>query len=181
MVYGSDPLPLPCRDRALTEAYGIFLLILLIGISVVLIIAVSGVFVTTFLQKPPVFAVQAKVSTPVPDKSVIILYHLQGDPVALANASGPASSPGVFVTLESPDGEKIPVAPSPVTTGKPWADGGTVIIYYDGSQFWDTDNFSAVISGKGTGGITGIPPGIWIIYISDQQTQVVVNSLAVTA
>ena len=181
MVYGSDPLHVSCRDRALAESYGLLLLIILIGIAAILILIVSGSFAMLLLQKPPVFAVQAKILVPVPGKSVISLYHMQGDPISLVCQSGPAGSPGVFVTLESPGGEKIPVTPSPVMTGRPWADGGTVTVYYDGSRFWDTDDFGAVVARNGSGGVAGIPPGIWIVYITDQQTRVVVNSLAVTA
>ena len=170
-----------CRDRALTESYGLYLLVLLIGVATVLILVVSGSFVATLLQKPPVFAVQARVLAPAPGESVISLHHLRGDPVPLVNQSAPTSSPGVFFTLESPGGEKIAVNPSPVMTQNPWTDGGTVTIYYDGSRFWDTDDFSAVAAKSGSGRIAGIPPGIWIVYITDQQTQVIVNSLAVTA
>jgi len=181
MVYGSDAVTVPRRDRALTESYGLYLLVILIGVAAVLILVVSGSFVATLLQKPPVFAVQARVMVPAHGESVISLYHMRGDPVALVNQSAPALSPGVFFTLESPGGEKIAVNPSPVMTQKPWADGGTVTIYYDGSRFWDTDDFNALAAKSGSGGIAGIPPGIWIVYITDQQTQVVVNSLAVTA
>ena len=174
-------MTVPCRDNALTESYGLYLLVLLIGVATVLILVVSGSFVATLLQKPPVFAVQARVVVPAPGERVISLNHMRGDPVTLVNQSTPASSPGIFFTLESPGGEKIAVNPSPVMTQNPWADGGTVTIYYDGSRFWDTDNFSALEAKSGSGGIAGIPPGIWIVYITDQQTQVIVNSLEVTA
>lgn len=163
-------------DRAVTEFYAILLLIVLIGIAVILIFNVSTGFVASLLQKPPSFAVQAKVTTPYPDKSIISLYHMTGDTVEL---SGPMSS-GVFFTLEAPNGEKIAVSRSPVMTGKPWTRGGIITIYFDGSQFWYTDDISTFVARSGSGGLTSMPHGIWIIYITDQTTQVVVNSLEVT-
>ncbi|HVP95542.1 hypothetical protein [Methanoregula sp.] len=168
------------RDHGITEFYTIVLIIVLICIGVALILSVSSGFVTVVLQKPPVFAVQAKASSPLPGKSVITLYHLEGDPIALVNQSATGSSAGVFFTLESPDGVKVAVHPSPGMGTNLWTEGGTATIYYDGSRFWVADNLTSLIAKNGSGGITDIPSGIWIIYITDQQTQVVVNSLAVT-
>jgi len=163
-------------DRALTEFYGILLLIVLTGIGVVLIFSVSTGFVASLLEKPPSFAVQAKVTMLYSDKSVISLVHMAGDPVQIV---GPFSS-GVFFSLEAPDGEKIAVSPSPVMTGNPWARAGIITIYFDGSHFWATDDISTVIARNGQGALTDMPHGLWIIYITDQATKVVVNSLAVT-
>ncbi len=163
-------------NRALTEFYGLLLIVVLIGVAAVLILSTSGSFAASLLQKPPAFAVRAEVMTPYPSRSVISLYHLAGDSVALSNQS----SSGIFFTLESPDGKKITVYPSPVMTGNPWARGGTVIIYSDGSRFLATDDFVTLITKNGPGVIAGIPPGIWIIYLTDQRTHVVVNSLEVT-
>jgi hypothetical protein len=151
-------------------------LIVLIGIGVVLIFSVSTGFVASLLQKPPSFAVQAKVTMLYPDKSVISLEHMAGDPVHIV---GNFSS-GVFFILTAPDGEKIAVSPSPVMNGNSWVRGGIITIYFDGSHFWATDDISTVIARNGQGSLTGMPHGVWIIYITDQATKVVVNSLAVT-
>jgi len=174
---------LTCRpnDHGLAEFYTIILIIVLICIGVAIVVSVSTGFVAAVLQKPPVFAVQAKVTPSVSGKSVITLYHVKGEPVALSNQSATASSAGVFFTLGSPDGKKVVVHPSPGMSASPWANGGTVTIYYDGSRFWVTDNLTTFLAQNGSGGIADTPPGIWIIYITDQQTQIVINSLAVTA
>ncbi|MFY9749922.1 MAG: hypothetical protein WAK75_05010 [Methanoregula sp.] len=171
----------PHRDHALTELYTFLLIVLLICIAVIIIMSVSTGFVTSLLQKPPTFAVRAAITTPYAGKNVICLYHGAGDPVALSSLSASGYSRGIFFTLESPDGTKIAVSPSPTMTGNPWESGGTAIIYYDGSRFWVTDNYTFPAAKNGSVGIADMPPGIWVIYITDQQTQVVVNSLAVTA
>jgi hypothetical protein len=170
----------PHREHALTETYGLFLIALLISAAVILILGVSSGFVTSVLQKPPVFAVQAKVVSPSADKPVITLYHMEGEPVALSNLSAAGASPGVFFTLESPYREKITVYPSPVMSGNLWTKGGTATLYYDGTRFRVTDDLATLIAKKGSGAIKNMPSGIWIVYITDQKTQVVVNSLTVT-
>jgi len=169
------------RDHALTELYTILLIVLLICIAVIIITSVSTGFVTSLLQKPPTFAVRATITTPSPGKNAISLYHGTGDPVLLSSVSSLGYSGGIFFTLESPDRDKITVYPSPSMTGNTWESGETVIIYYDGSRFWATDNLTSLTTKNGSGGIADMPPGIWVVYITDQQTQVVVNSLAVTA
>jgi hypothetical protein len=181
MVYGNDPLTSLHRDHALTELYTILLIVLLICIAVIIITSVSTGFITSLLQKPPTFAVRATITTLYPGKNVISIYHGAGDPVALSSASASGNQREIFFTLESPDGTKIAVNPSPFITGNPWESGGTAIIYYDGSRFWITDNLTSPAGKNGSGGIAGLPSGIWVIYITDQQTQVVVNSLAVTS
>lgn len=165
------------HERALTELYGILLIVVLIGIAVVLILGGTGGVVYSLLQKPPAFAVQAKVTVFTPGRNVVTLSHLGGDAVSFSYPSSSGYTPGIYFTLESPDGQKIAVNPSPNMTGNPWAQGGSVTIYSDGSQFWATDN-PATLAMKGN--TAGIPPGIWIIYITDRQTQVVVNSLEAT-
>jgi hypothetical protein len=170
----------PHREHALTETYGLFLIALLISAAVILILGVSSGFVTSVLQKPPVFAVQVKVISPSADKQVITLYHMEGEPVAFSNLSTAGATPGVFFTLESPYREKIAVYPSPVMTGDLWTKGGTATLYYDGSRFRVTDDLATLIAKKGSGAIKDMPSGIWIVYITDQKTQVVVNSLTVT-
>jgi hypothetical protein len=168
------------RDHALTELYGLFLIALLISAVAIIIFAVSSGFVTSLLQKPPVFAVQAKSTSPYSDINVISLYHMEGDPVALSNLSVTGTASGIFFILESPRRDKIMVYPSPVLTGNPWANGGTATIYYDGSRFLVTDDIATLIAKNGSGAIRDMPSGIWIVYITDQKTQVVVNSLTVT-
>jgi hypothetical protein len=169
------------REHALTETYGLFLIALLISAVAILILGVSSGFVTSVLQKPPVFAVQIKVISPSADKQVITLYHMEGEPVAFSNLSAAgAAAPGVFFTLESPYREKIAVYPSPVMTGNLWTKGGTATLYYDGSRFRVTDDLATLIAKKGSGAIKDMPSGIWIVYITDQKTQVIVNSLTVT-
>lgn len=171
----------PERDRALTELWGLLFIAILICTAAIIIIAASGGLASSLLQKPPVFAVRASVISPFPGKNAICLYHIKGDPVALADPSAAGSSAGVVFTLEDPQGEKISVSPAPGMATNPWAPGGTVIIYFDGSRFWAAENFTPLSVRNGSGGIAGLPPGIWIVYITDRQTQVVVNSLAVTA
>jgi hypothetical protein len=170
----------PPREHALTEIYGILLIVLLISAVVILIMSVSSGFVASLLQKPPVFIVQATVTSPYPDETIISLYHGEGDPVALFNLSVPKASSGVFFTLESPRHEKIVVYPSPVMTGNPWIKGGTATIYYDGSHFRVTDDIATLIAKNGAGVIKDIPPGVWIVEIMDQKTKVLVNSFTVT-
>jgi hypothetical protein len=177
----NDSLTSPHRDHALTELYTILLIVLLICIAAIIITSVSTGFVTSLLQKPPTFAVRATITTPYPGNNVISLYHGSGDPVAFSRESASGYSGGIYFTLESPDGAKIAVYPSPSMTGNTWDSGETAIIYYDGSRFWVTDNLTSPAAGNGPGGIAGMPSGIWVIYITDQQTQVVVNSLEVTA
>ena len=169
------------REQALTETYCLFLIALLISAGVIIIFGVSTGFITSILQKPPIFAVQIKGTTPSStDKHVITLYHREGEPVALSNGSVPGASPGVFFTLESPRREKYVVYPSPVLTGNPWASGGAVTLYFDGSRFRVTDDLGTLLAKNGSGTLKDMPPGIWIVYITDQKTQVVVNSLTVT-
>lgn len=170
----------PHREHALTDTYGLFLIALLISAAAILILGVSSGFVTSVLQKPPVFAVQVKVISPSADKQVITLYHLEGEPVAFSNLSASGAASGVFFTLESPYLEKIAVYPSPVMTGNLWTKGGTATLYYDGSRFRVTDDLATLIAKNGSGAIKDMPSGIWIVYITDQKTQVVVNSLTVT-
>ena len=171
----------PHRDHALTELYTILMIGLLICIAAIIIMSVSTGFVTSLLQKPPTFAVRATITTTYPGKNVISLYHGSGDSVAFSGRLQSGYSRGILFTLESPDGTKIAVSPSPTMTGNPWESGGTAIIYYDGSRFWVTDNLTSPAAKNGSGGIARSATGIWVIYITDQQTQVVVNSLAVTA
>jgi len=172
-------LTLQHRDRALTEIYGLFLIALLISAVAIVIFVVSSGFVDSLLLKPPVFSVQAKSTSPYTDVSVISLYHMEGEPVALANLSVPGAS-GVFFTLESPHRDKITVYPSPVLTGNPWSKGGTVTIYFDGSRFLVTDDIATVLAKNGSGAIRDMPSGVWIVYITDRKTQIVVNSMTVT-
>jgi len=65
-------------------------------------------------------------------------------------------------------------------TGNPWIKGGTATIYYDGSGFRVTDDIATLLAKNGSCVIKDMPPGIWIVYITDQKTQVLVNSLKVT-
>jgi hypothetical protein len=173
-------LTLQHRDRALTEIYGLLLIALLISAVAIIIFVVSSGFVDSLFLKPPVFAVQAKSTSPYTDISVISLYHMEGDPVALSNLSVPGTTSGVFFTLESPHRDKIVVYPSPVLTGNPWARGGTVTIYFDGSRFLVTDDIATLLAKNGSGAIRDMPSGVWIVYITDRKTQVVVNSMIVT-
>jgi hypothetical protein len=168
------------RDHALTELYGLFLIALLISAVAIIVFVVSSGFVTSLLLKPPVFAVQVKSTTPYSDKNVISLYHMEGEPVTFSNLSLPGTASGVFFTLESPRRDKIMVSPSPVLTGNPWTEGGTATIYYDGSRFLVTDDIATLLAKNGSGAIKDMPSGVWIVYITDQKTQVVVNSLTVT-
>jgi hypothetical protein len=173
-------LPLLFHEHALTELYGLILIALLISAVVIIIFAVSSSFVASLFLKPPVFAVQAKSTTPYSDINVISLYHLEGDPVIFSNLSVPGAGSGVFFSLESPHRDKIMIYPSPVLTGNPWAKGGTATIYYDGSRFFVTDDIATLLAKNGSGAIKNMPSGVWIVYITDQKTQVVVNSLTVT-
>jgi hypothetical protein len=168
------------REHAIAEIYGLFLIALLISAVVILILSVSTGFVVSLLQKPPAFAVQARVTTPDLDKTVISLYHMDGEPVALSTLFVPGTAPDVFLTLESPDHKKIMVHPSPVMTGNPWARGGTATIYYDGSHFLVTDDIVTLLAKNGSMSLRNIPSGVWIVYITDQKTQVIVNSVTVT-
>ncbi len=172
-------MPVP-REQAISELYGEVLIVLLIGIAVFLIVGVSGGFVTTFLQKPPIFAVDAKPVELVPGREAIGLVHGNGDPVALSGAPVPGSPPEITFTLESPLHEKIAVLPSDVMSGRPWAPGETATIFYDGNSFWVTDDPQALVSEYGSAAIRDIPPGTWLVYITDKTTQVVVDSFSVT-
>jgi hypothetical protein len=173
-------LTLQHRDRALTEIYGLFLIALLISAVAIIIFVISSGFVDSLLLKPPVFAVQARVSSPYSYINVISLYHMQGEPVAFSNLSVPGTASGVFFTLESPHRDKIMVYPSPVLTGNPWTNGGTATIYYDGSRFLVTDDIATLLAKNGSGAIRDMPSGVWIVYITDRKTQIVVNSMTVT-
>jgi hypothetical protein len=146
----------------------------------IVILVVSSGFVDSLFLNPPVFAVQAKTTSPYTDISVISLYHMEGEPVALSNISAPKTASGVFFTLESPHLDKIMVYPSPVQTGNPWSKGGTVTIYFDGSRFLVTDDIATLLAKNGSGAIRDMPSGVWIVYITDRKTQVVVNSMIVT-
>jgi hypothetical protein len=168
------------RDHALTEIYGLFLIALLISAVAIIIFVVSSGFVDSLLLKPPVFAVQAKSTSPYTNISVISLYHMEGEPVAFSNLSVPGTASGVFFTLESPHRDKIMVYPSSILTGNPWVKGETATIYYDGSRFLVTDDIATLLAKNGSGAIKDMPSGVWIVYITDQKTQVVVNSLTVT-
>jgi len=170
----------PPREQAICELYGEVLLVLLIGIAVFLIVGVSGGFVTNLLQKPPIFAVDARPVELVPGRVAISLVHGDGDPVALSGAPVPGSPPEVIFTLESPLHEKIAVLPSDVMSGRPWASGGTAILFYDGSSFRVTDDPQALLEEHGGNAIRNMPPGTWLVYITDKATRIVVNSFSVT-
>jgi len=167
-------------ENAISEVYGLFLLALLIAIVVLLILSVSTGFVTSILQKPPVFTVDAKSITLIPGKEAIYLIHGNGDPVALSSISLPDSPSQVIFILESPCHEKISVEPSDVMTGHSWASGGTAIIFFDGSAFHVTDDPRALLAKYGDTAIRDMPPGTWLVYIMDKNTRVVVNSFSVT-
>jgi hypothetical protein len=173
-------LTLQHRNRALIEIYGLLLLALLISALALLILVVSSGFVDSLLLKPPIFAVQARVTSPYSDINVIGLNHIQGEPVAFSNLSVPGTGSGVFFTLESPRRDKILVYPSPVLTGNPWNNGVTATIYFDGSRFLVTDDIATLLAKNGSGAIKDMPSGVWIVYITDRKTQVVVNSMTVT-
>jgi hypothetical protein len=173
-------LTLPPAEHALTETYGLFFITLLISVAVILILGVSSGFAVSLLQKPPLFAVQARVTSPSPNGTVISLYHGEGEPTAFSNLSVSKASFGVFFTLESPRHEKFVVYPSPVMTGNPWIKGGTATIYNDGSRFRVTDDIATLLAKNESGLIKNISSGIWIVNITDQKTQVLVNSLTVT-
>jgi len=168
------------REQAISELYGEVLIVLLIGIAVFLIVGVSGGFVSSLLQKPPIFTVDAKPVELMSGRVAISLIHGSGDPVALSGASVPGSPPEVTFTLESPLHEKIAVLPLDVMSGRPWVAGGTATIFYDGSSFWVTDDPVALVAGDCGNAIRNMPSGTWLIYITDKTTRVVVNSFSVT-
>lgn len=167
------------RDRALSEMYGYLLLVILLGIIAVLIVGIATGFVTMILAKPPVFAVDAKTITLVPGKNAIGLISRGGDPVELSTVSAPGAPPQVLITLESPQHTKVAVAPSEIMTGHPWSPGGTATVFYDGSAFRVTDDPAGVVAKYGNT-IRDMPSGTWLIYITDVNTRIVVNSLSVT-
>jgi len=173
-------LPHRDHDHGIAELYTITLIIVLIGTAVVIMVSVSTGFAAGLLQKPPAFSVQAKVSPLFPGTNGITLIHGKGDPVFLINESATGPSTGVFFTLVSPDGEKIAVHPSPGMGANPWAEGGTIILYYDGSRFWVTDDPASLAAKTGSGGLADLPPGTWTVYVTDQQTQVTITSITVT-
>lgn len=173
-------MTLPPAEHALTETYGLFLITLLISAAVILILVVSNGFAASLLQKPPLFAVQARVTSPYPNGTVISLYHGEGESTAFSDLSVSKASSGVFFTLESPRHEKFIVYLSPVMTGNPWIKGGTATIYNDGSHFRVTDDIATLLAKYGSGVIRSMPSGIWIVNITDQKTRVLINSLTVT-
>ena len=65
-------------------------------------------------------------------------------------------------------------------TGNPWIKGGTATLYNDGSHFRVTDDIATLLAKNGSGVIRNMPSGIWIVNITDQKTQVIINSLTVT-
>ena len=62
----------PERDRALTELWGLLFIAILICTAAIIIIATSGGFASSLLQKPPVFAVRASVISPFSDRKSVV-------------------------------------------------------------------------------------------------------------
>jgi hypothetical protein len=160
-------------DRALSETFSVILMAMLVIIAALLLVASLTGVITNLLQKPAFLSVQAVQYNTSANTHIIGLYHQQGDPV---NLNGTTQAEGIsivsFVIIE-PGGSQYPVdAATTIMVHDSWESGNLLYVYQSGGSYVFTDVMPA--------GATTLPPGTYIIKITDNKAKVLLHALPVT-